>query len=196
MTFSPVIESFSLSHAMLIDGATSFLDALAVASLDWDIYGVNEASLDPDTDSYDVEGDDTVMSTWSWLNFAELKVQAGYLSFPLIAKLTGRPIESSTVGVGAKELIGIDLWHEDSMNVPPMPALLRMPARDHTGNAADLIIGLYRVGFNPITFDGPKYKDGLKVNYGGKAIYSAVDELGNAFADGKKRVGRLLALAR
>ena len=193
-TFEPVIESFSLSHAMIVDGLTTFLDALAVASLDWDIYGVNEASLDPDTDSYDVEGDDTVMSTWSWLNFADLKVQAGYLSFPLIAQLTGRPIESSTFG--GKELFGMDLWHEDSMNVAPKPALLKMPAKDRLGNAADLIIGLYRVQFAPITFDGPAYKDGLKVNYDGKALYSAVDELGNPFADGKKRVGRLLAVQR
>lgn len=194
MAFGPIVEAFSLSHATVLDGATTFLDALAAASVDWDIYGVNEASLEPDTDSYDNEGDDVVLSNWAWLNSADLTVQAGYMSFPLIASLTNRPIESSTFG--SKNLFGIDLWHEDSMNVPPRPGLLKMPAKDSDGNAADLIIGLYKIGFNPITFDGPAYKDGLKVNYDGKAMYSLVDEVGNPFADGKRRVGRLLAIER
>jgi hypothetical protein len=40
------------------------------------------------------------------------------------------------------------------------------------------------------------YKDGLKINYDGSALYSSVDENGQPFADGKKRVGRLLAIQR
>jgi hypothetical protein len=58
-----------------------------------------------------------------------------------------------------------------------------------------LTIGLYRVEFAPITFDGPRFKDGLKVNYAGKAVYSPVDEVGATFSDGKKRVGRLMVAA-
>lgn len=192
MVFQPVVQAFSLSHAMVMDGATSFLDAMVDASLDLDVYGVNESSLEPDTDEYDVEGDDAVLDQWSWLNKADLTVQAGYLSFPLIAQLTRRPIESSTFG--GKNVFGMDLWHEDSLNVPPRPALLRMPARDLDGNAATLVMGLYRVNFKPIMFDGPQYKEGLKVNYNGTATYSRKDELGNVFADGKRRVGRLLAI--
>lgn len=194
MAFIPIVEAFSLSHAMILDGTMSFLDALVNADQDWDVYGVNEGSVDPDTDSYSNEGDDVELSVWSWLNKADLTVQSGYLSFPLIAQLTGRPIESSTYG--GKDMFGIDLWHEDSMNVPPKPFVLRCAARDRDGSTADLIIGLYRVGFSPIKFDGPAYKDGLKVNYDGTANYSLVDEKGNPFADGKRRVGRLLAIQR
>lgn len=192
--FSPVIESFSISHAMILDGSTTFLTALALVGDEWDVYGVNEASLEPDMDEYDNEGDDAVQSTWAWLNKGELSVQAGYVSFPLIGSLTGQSVTSSTAG--GKTIFGMDLWHEDALNVPPKPALLKMPARDKHGNAADLLIGLYKVQFKPITFDGPAYKDGLKINYDGNALYSRFDELGVAFADGKQRVGRLLAIQR
>lgn len=195
MAFSPIIESFSLSHAEVLDGSTTFLDAYAAtAGQDYDIYGVNEASLEPDTDEFENEGDDVVLSSWAWLNFAELEVQGGYMSFPLIAKLTGQTVSSGTVST--KQVYGLDLWHEDAMNVAPKPVIVRMPAKDHLGVAGNFVIGLYKVQFKPITFEGPAYKDGLKVNYSGKALYSAADEVGAAFADGKKRVGRLLAIER
>lgn len=191
---NPVVEAFSLSHAQILDGETTFEEAAAQFNTPegLDIYGVNEASLDPDTDDYDNEGDDTVLSKWSWLNNAGLEVQAGYLSFPLISSLTGRAISSA--GSGSAQSFSMDLWHEDDFNIPAKPALLRMPSKDKLGQVRSLIIGLYRVQFGPITFDGPAYKDGLKVNYNGTALFSPADEEGNAFADGKKRVGRLISM--
>ena len=194
MTFGSIVEAFSLSHAQVLDGATSFLAALAAAvTADEDIYGVSEASLDPKTDEWDNEGDDVVESTWSWLNFADVSIKAGYLSFPLLGNLTSQTVQSSTAG--GKAFFALDLWHEDSMNVPPKPMIIKMPSKDSDGNAADFVIGLYKVQFKPITFDGPKYKDGLKINYDGKALYSAKDETGTVFADGKKRIGRLLTIS-
>lgn len=196
MSLASIVEAFSLSHAQVMDGTTSFLAALAaVASESEDIYGVNEASLEPDTDEFDNEGDDVVLSNWGWLNFADLEVQAGYLSFPLIAALTNQTIWSSTSATG-KQLFGLDLWHEDSFNVPPKPMIVKMPSRDKDGIPADFVIGLYKAQFKPIVFDGPAYKDGLKVNYNAKCLYSSKDETGVAFADGKKRVGRLLAIEK
>lgn len=195
MSLNSILESFSLSHAQVLDGVTSFLTAVASAAAEADdIYGVREASLEPDTADFDNEGDDVVLSNWGWLNFADLSVLAGYMSFPLIANLTNQTIWSSTAG--GKQLLGLDLWHEDAFNVPPKPVIVKMPSKDKAGTPADVIIGLYKVQFKPITFDGPAYKDGLKINYDGKALYSSVDELGVAFADGKKRVGRLLAIER
>ncbi len=188
-----VVEAFSLSHAQVLDGTQTFLEALTAPGgvAEWlDIYGVNEASLEPDTDDYDNEGDDVVLSNWAWLNFADLTVQAGYFSFPLVASLTNRPV-SSTGGANPTEF-GIDLWHEDSFNVAPKPVLLAMPSKDKRGVPGRLYFGLYRAQFKPITFDGPAYKDGLKVNYDAKALYSEVDEKGVAFPDGKKRIGRVL----
>ena len=55
---SPIVEAFSLSHAQILNGATPFA-SVTTGSSDWgDIFGVNDASLDPDSDSYDNEGDD------------------------------------------------------------------------------------------------------------------------------------------
>lgn len=189
----PVVEGFSLSHAQILDGTKTFAEALALTVADGlDMYGVNEASLDPDTDDFDNEGDDTVLSSWAWLNYADVEVQSGYISFPLMASLTGQTISSG--GAGASETFGIDLWHEDSMNVAPKPMMIVMPSKTADGSVRRLVIGLYKVQFQPITFDGPKYKDGLKVNYTGRALLSDKDEKGAAFADGKRRVGRLLSI--
>lgn len=191
MPRTSTVEAFSLTHAQILDGETAF-SAVTTGSRDWgDVYGVNDASLEPDSDSYDNEGDDAVLSTWNWLNKAEIQVQAGYLSFALIAGLTGRDISSS--GSGDNVVMGIDLWHEDDFNVARKPMILRMPSKDDLGTPLTLDIGLYSVSFNPITFDGPTYKDGLKVNYGGQALMSTVDELGATHADSKRRVGKLIS---
>jgi len=188
---STIVEAFSLSHVQILDGSTAFADVTTGSTAWGDVYGVNDASLDPDTDSYDNEGDDVVRSTWNWLNKAELAVQAGYVSFALIANMTGRTISST--GSGDSIVYGIDLWHEDDFNVPRKPMIIRMPSKDHLGAVRYLDIGLYTVSFAPITFDGPQYKDGLKVNYNGQALVSTVNELGAAFSDGKGRVGKLIS---
>lgn len=189
----PVVEGFSLSHAQILDGTTDFLTAALATDVpdELDIYGVNEASLEPDTDEFDNEGDDTVLSKWSWLNNAKLTVTNGFISFPVISSLTGRAIESS--GTGADTSFAVDLWHEDDFNVAPKPVILRMPSKDKNGVVRNLTIGLYRVQFGPMTFDGPKYKDGLKTGWEGTALFSNLDEKGVKFADGKKRIGRLIS---
>lgn len=190
MAPSPVVEAFSLTHAQILDGSTAF-SAVNLSAEAFDVYGVNDASLDPDSDSYDNEGDDAVLSTWNWLNKAEVQVQAGYLSFPLIASLTNRALSSS--GAGDSIVYEMDLWHEDDFNVARRPMVIRMPSKDKLGAVRYLDIGLYSVSFAPITFDGPQYKDGLKVNYSGQALMSSVNELGAPFADGKKRIGKLIS---
>ncbi len=187
-----VFEAFSLSLAAILDGATSFA-SFNIAGMDEDeeIYGVNDASLEPDTDSFDNEGNDAVLSTWNWLNKAEVNVEAGYISFPTISRMTERPYTSS--GAGDNVMFEMDLWHEDSMNVGAKPMIIRMPSKDNRGNIRLLDIGLYRVDFMPITFEGPSYKEGLKCSYGGTAVFSRYDELGVAFPDNKKRVGKLIS---
>lgn len=290
-----IVEGFSVSHAQVLDGHTSWLDAVAAAAAEAeDIYGVNEASIDVNDDDYDNEGDDAVLSTWSWFNYADLSIQSGYLSFPLLANITNRPVEQinasapvsevqsmtavggsagtykityneqttapiaynalaaaiqsalealQNVGVGDIVVAGtgpitftfsndkagtsqpllvtdvsgvtgatggvmtrttaghgatgqataIDLYHEDSFNTTPKPALVVMPSKDNLGVPCRLLLGLYRLQFRPISFDGPKYKDGLKVNWNARAVMSSVDELGNPFPDGKKRCGKILS---
>jgi len=192
-TPSKIFEGFSISHAEIMDGTKTFLEeAFLVAAEAYDVYGVADGSLDPDTDSFDNEGDDAVLSRWQWLNFASVNIQAGYISFPLIATMTGKSV--TTTGTGVNTAYSMDLWHEDTFNVTSRPMLLKVPSRDAKGAVRSAIIGLYRVDFAPITFDGPTYKNGLKVNYGGTAVLTGFDEKGVVFGDGKKRVGQLLSV--
>lgn len=108
---------------------------------------------------------------------------------------TAAAITETTKGSAAGTNYGIDLWHEDSFNVSPKPLMLVLPSKDNAGAVRRLVIGLYQVQMGPIGFAGPSFKDGFKVNYEGTALLSAVDEVGNPFADGKKRIGRLLSVA-
>lgn len=196
MAIDTTLEGFSLSGAQILTGAETFLENYAAAyAVNGDIYGVNEGSIEPDLGDYDNEGDDAVLSVWNWINKADISVQAGFISFPLIANLTGQSISSGTI-TGAKQVHGLDLWHDDSMNIAAKPMLLKIPSKDKLGKPSDFIVGLYKVNFKPITFDGPSYKDGLKINYGGTAVRSTVDEKGVAFPDGKGRFGRILHIER
>lgn len=189
------VEAFSLTHAQVLDGTGTFLEAALAATTadDLDVYGVNESSLTPNKDSYSNEGDDVVKSKWAWLVDADVHIQAGYLSFPLIANLTGQTVSSS--GSGANQVFELDLWHEDALNVPPKPAIMKMPSKDEDGVVRTLTFGILKLAFDPITFDGPKYKDGLKINYDGTALYSLKDETGAAFADGRNRIGKIISHA-
>lgn len=192
-TPTPIIEGFSLSHVEILDGSKTFRQAWTTQAIAdfFDVYGVNQASLDPQVDDFDNEGDNDILSTWMWLTTADISVQAGYLSFPMIATLTGAPLSSS--GTGLSTSYEMDLWSETQFNVAPKPAIVVMPGKDHMGLPLDLVIGLYKIQFGPMTFDGPSYKEGLKVNFNGKALKSLYDEKGIAHTDGKRKVGRMLA---
>lgn len=193
----PTVEGFSLKHAQILDGTETFQAALARTELEqWKLYGVNEASMEPDTDNFDNEGDDRVQSTWNWFNFAELEVQGGFLPFRAIATITGAPVTSS--GTGSATQFAIDLWTEKSMNIAPKPMIVTMPSKDRMGIPRTLVVGLYKVQFGVIGFEGPSYKEGLKINYTGKALLSDVDETGATFtdlADQGARAARLLSIA-
>lgn len=177
-----IIEGFSISHAAILNGTTPVLEVA-------DIYGVREGTLDVDTDSYDNTGDDTVLSSWSWINFATVSIKSGYIPFEVIALLSGATLVST--GTAAATQYSLPLWNYKSMNQPTRPVLLRIPSKDSLGAVRTFDIVLYKVQFNPITFDGPTYKDGMALNYGGKALLSGVDETGVALAE--KAVGRLVS---
>jgi len=184
-----IMEGFSLSHVAILDGATSAEDAANTVGTD--VYGVRSAALAPDVGNFDNEGDDTVLSSWFWLNFATMTVSAGYISLPVLAAITGKAISSS--GTGATQKFGFDLWHEDHFNTSPKPVLVRIPSKDSAGAVRRMDLVLYKVQFGPFTFSGPAYKAGMEVSFEARCLASSTDELGVAFADGKKRVGRLIS---
>ena len=177
----PTVEGFSVSHAAILDGTTG-------ADLA-DIYGVREGSLEVDTDSYDNTGDDNVLSSWSWFNFATLSIQAGYIPFEMVQRLTGATITSS--GTSPNDYYQIPLWNTASLNQPPKPVVIRVPSKDSGGNSRTLDFVLYKVQFEPISFDGPSYKDGLLLNYSGKVLMSSLNEVGGALSD--PSIGRIVS---
>lgn len=178
-----IVEGFSLSHAAILDGLTG------AEQTDGDIYGIRSGSIELDTDSYDNTGDDFVLSTWYWFNYANVSIQAGYVPFKTIALLAGHAVASS--GAAPGDYYSIPLWNEDINNTPTRPMVVRVPSKDSAGTTRTLDFVLYKVQFQPFSFDGPSYKDGLLLNYSGRALLSTVDERGVALA--KRAIGRLVS---
>jgi hypothetical protein len=187
---TPIVEGFSLSHAAILDGTTG------AEAVDGDIYGIRSGSIELDTDSYDNTGDDAVLSTWYWFNKATLTVQSGYVPFRTIALLSGSKVTSS--GTAPNDYYTLPLWEERQQNTTPRPVLIRVPSKDKDGILRTLDFVLYKVQFQPISFDGPTYKDGLLLNYTGTALMSDKDEKGATVLDSQsglptKAIGRLIS---
>lgn len=187
---SPTVEGFSISHAAILNGATGLEEEFG------DIYGIRSGSLELDQDSYDNTGDDTILSTWYWANKVNVTVQGGYIPFETLALISGSVVTSS--GSGAAQTFSLPLWEENTMNTQPRPMLVRVPSKDSTGAIRLLDFILYKVQFQPFSFDGPSYKEGLLLNYNGSALFSATDEAGQPVLDSRtgqptKAVGRLLS---
>ena len=187
---NPTLEGFSLSHAAILDGSTGLEEEFG------DIYGIRSGSMELDQDSYDNTGDDTILSTWYWANKVNLTIQGGYIPFKTLALISGSVITSS--GSGADETFSLPLWEENTMNSQPRPMLIRVPSKDRDGATRVLDFILFKVQFQPFSFDGPSYKEGLLLNYNGSALFSDTDEAGNPVLDSRtgaptKAVGRLLS---
>lgn len=187
---SSTVEGFSLSHAAILDGETGLEEEFG------DIYGIRSGSIEVDQDSYDNTGDDSILSTWYWATKATVTVQSGYVPFETLSLISGSKITSS--GTAGAETFSLPLWEENSMNTQPRPMLIRVPSKDKTGATRLLDFILYKVQFQPFTFDGPSYKEGLLLNYNGSALFSDTDEKGNPVLDSRtneptKAIGRLIS---
>lgn len=179
---SKIVEGFSLSHAAILDGTTG------AEATNGDIYGVRSGTIAADTGNYDNTGDDAVLSSWFWLNFATVTVQSGYVPFDTIALMSGATITSS--GSGTNDYYSLPLWDTQSINQPPRPMLIRVPAKDKDGVIRTLDFVLYKVQFGPMSFDGPSYKSGLLLNYTGRAVVSDKDETGASLT--RNAIGRII----
>lgn len=187
---SKTVEAFSISHAAILNSTTGLEEAIG-----GDIYGVRSGSLELDSDSYDNTGDDAILSTWYWANKVNVTVQGGYIPFETLSLISGSLVTSS--GSGVNESFSIPLWEENTMNTAPRPMLIRCPSKDKDGIIRLLDFILYKVQFQPFSFDGPSYKEGLLLNYNGSALFSDKDEKGQTVLDSRtgqptKAVGRLL----
>jgi len=304
-----ILEGFSVSHAAILDGVSPAFagdnDDPQSLTLATDLYGVKEASLEADISDFDNEGDDSVLSTWYWLNYANVSVTMGYVPLDAISAITGETVRSTAdavapvltsitrngsstseliltfseelaaVATGAaqtallagitfaggagksgsptiviagkvvtlagltgvtdsatvqyakpaeasrlKDAAGnevanfgplsvgyrasarstdedvheINIWTESALNQPTRPLLLQLPAKDSDGVPRRLYIVLYRVQFAPLSFQGPSYKEGLMVDYSGKALISTKDETGTDLPSGVRAIGKLVSV--
>ena len=172
---SSTVEGFSLSHAAILNGTTGIEETFG------DIYGIRSGSLELDQDSYDNTGDDGILSTWNWANKVNVTIQAGYIPFETLSLLSGTKVKSS--GAAATATYEMNLWEDRAMNTTPRPMVLRVPSKDHQGQVRVLDFILYKVQFQPFSFDGPSYKEGLLLNYNGTALKSTIDEKGQPVLD-------------
>lgn len=178
---APIVEAFSVSHAAILDGSTGAETA--------QLFGVRDGTVEIDSDSFNNTGDDQILSVWNWFNLATVTISSGFMPFSVISLLTGAAITSS--GTAPNDYWNLPLWNESSLNQPSRPVLLRCPSKTSGGTPRSLDFVLYKVQFQPIKFDGPSYKNGLTVSYTGQALFSSLDEKGNALPE--NAVGRLVS---
>lgn len=181
MTAKP-FEAFSLSHACILDGTTG------AEAANGQIYGCRTGSISVNTGTFDNTGDDSVLSTWIWFDYATVTVDAGYISYDLISLITGSPSASS--GTAPNDYYTTPIWTRGSLNQSPKPMLIRTLSKDTSKNIRTQDFVLYSVQFNPINFTGPAYKTGMTCSYSGKALISSVDEVGNTLTE--PAIGRLV----
>lgn len=181
-----ILEGFSVTHAAVLDGDTG------AEELNGDIYGIENANITPDLGTYDNVGDDVVRSTWDWFNKATIAIQAGYLPFDLIALIYGSSVSSS--GSGASIRYDLPLWEKRGSNIITRPLLVRCEAKDSNGNVRWWDFVFFKAKFKPISFTGPAYKDGLKINYEATVLMSSVNEAGVVLA--YEAVGRIVSIAQ
>jgi len=187
MPATRIFEGFSISNAAIL-ASTDGVGTTGVPEAWGDIYGVRQGSISVDQSSYDNTGDDFVLSTWFWFNFANISIQSGYVPFDTIAALSGATQTSS--GSGSSDYYSLPLWQEDALNQPTRPMIISVPSKDSAGVSRQLDFILYKVQFQPFNFTGPQYKDGLLIDYSGRALISDKNERGQTLA--KKAIGRLV----
>ena len=180
-----IFEGFSLSHAAILSGTTGAESAT--------LYGVRNGSITPDSGNFENTGDNVVLSEWFWLNFANVTIEAGFITYGTLATIYGVSVASS--GAAPNDYYSLPLWTLNSMNQVTRPMAVRVPGKDSAGTVYTLDFVLYRVQFQPFTFTGPSYKNGLTCSVNGRALMSGVDEVGNSLpASYPKSIGRLIAI--
>ena len=178
---NPNVTAFSLSHAAILDGST----AAELA----DLFGVNEGSLELESDSYERTGDDKILSTTRWITKGTISLKSNYVPLDLMAVLYGTPVVSGAEG------LTMQLWTEKAMNIKPRPVVVQAPGETDAGVPITMKFVLYKVKFGQISFDQfLSYKEGLAISLEGDALLSDKDELGQAFTDGLgARIAKLVS---
>ena len=111
---------------------------------------------------------------------------------PTSDSLIARGLKYGKGGGDSADLHSVPLWTQKSLNQPTFPMVLTLPSKDASGSLRDVHIGLYRVQFKPFSFQGPAYKEGLMLNYSGKALMADTDEQGNKLAE--DAIGRIISV--
>jgi len=180
-TFSGNSEGFSLTGASILNGTTG--------AESQPIFGIRTGTLSANVGQYDNTGNDVVLSRWMWADYATVAVESGFLPWNMYALITGTTIGSS--GSAPNDYYSLPLWDITAFNQPAFPMRLRSNSKDSNGAIRTFDIVLYKVQFHAVNFTGPAYKAGLNFSCQGTALYSSVDEVGNALTN--KCIGRIIS---
>jgi hypothetical protein len=190
-TYTPILalvqnfahEGFSLDRVSALSGSTGAESA--------QLYAAQQITFSPDLTITDLMADDEEYGSWYMLNRVQLTVVNGYLSFAVIAQLSGTAVASSFGGQSPDWYYGLPMWTQYQHNQPSVPLALRMASRDVNGKTRTLTFVLYKVQLSVLDFTGTVYKNGLQVNYQGTVLFSSYDERGNALSG--PEMGRIVS---
>lgn len=171
MSRRDVVETFSVSRAVVLDGAIDQDHLLG------DVFGVRSATLDLDSTVFENLVDGVVVSTWSIFKKATLRVTAGFLPLRILSAINGSSV------VETKDTTSAPLWEQRQQFTPTVSMLVTVPSRDQDGEIRPLHFVLYQVQFEPISMTGLSYKAGGQVEYVATAMMSSVTETGDPVTD-------------
>jgi hypothetical protein len=164
-------EGFSVTHVgVLVPGTPAELGTL---------YGVQSATLTPQWITTPTSVDDQVSMVWNAPGKLTLAVQGGFLPWDVVAALTGNEVYSS----GAAPADYYALPFATQHNTSPFSLVIRMAARDDSGNPRTQDVVVYAAQFGTPSFTGPAYKNGLVASYTAAVVLSPVDETGGLLPD-------------
>lgn len=168
------VEGFSISHVQILDPSVVESDTFS-----GDMYGVRSAAIKANVDTVEEMSNDIAISSWSNISTLDIEVEAGYISFQMMARLNWHP--ATIEGLAPRTVREkVALYPNGFRNTGYVSMAFRLPARDEFGNPMYMDFMLYKVKMQPIEFGDIKYKTGMSVNYAAKAFLSTTDEDGNS----------------
>lgn len=175
------VEGFSISEAVLLDPDTG------LPLEDGLLYGVKSGEITPEIDSWDDVSNDTYVDAWSEVKYLNVSISMSHLPVRALSLMTGSELDIPDITQYQMELFERS-WGGQSFH----PMKITIPARDADGNNRVLYYLLYRVKFYDFDFMEASYKEGLPINFQGKAFISSVDEAGAALS--QPSFGRLISI--
>lgn len=179
-------EGFSVSSVALLDSAGD-PDPAGV------LPGVQSAGWEPEVETFDEFSNDILIGVWHDVRRVSFSVEAGFVSLGAWGRITGSPVEQSSLPGEFGYMATVPLYERGASNGATIPVRVTIPAKDSEGVVHEALVTMFAVKFQPPRLSGASYKSGLTVAYEGTVLLSDTDERGQALT--RPAFGRLEALS-